>query len=83
LLQDADKAMRLRIMKTNKSTSEIQALLKKANIDFDSAVNIALNDYIHKIFLTCPFTEEICLKKQCLECDSSKISKINAMSKIK
>jgi hypothetical protein len=70
-------------MKTNKSTSEIQALLKKVNIDFDSAVNFALNDYIHKIFLSCPFTEEICLKKQCLECDSSRIPQINAIPKIK
>jgi hypothetical protein len=70
-------------MKTNKSTIEIKALLKKVDIDFDSAVNIALNDYINRIFLSCPFTEEICLKKQCLECDSSKISKINAMPKIK
>ena len=71
------------MMKTKKSTNEIRALLKKVNIDFDSAVNIALNDYIHKIFLSCPFTEEICLKKQCLECESSKMSQINAMSKIK
>jgi hypothetical protein len=70
-------------MKTKKSTNEIRALLKKVDIDFDSAVNIALNDYIQKIFLSCPFTEEICLKKQCLECDSSRISKLNAMSKIK
>jgi hypothetical protein len=70
-------------MKANKSTSEIQALLKKVNIDFDSAVNSALNDYIYKIFLSCPFTEEICLKKQCLECESSKIPQINSMSKIK
>jgi hypothetical protein len=70
-------------VKTNKSTREIQALLKKVNIDFDSAVNFALNDYIQKIFLICPFTEEICLKKQCLECDSSKMHQINTMPKIK
>ena len=69
-------------MKATKSTSEIQALLSKVNIDFDSAVNTALNDYIYKIFLSCPFTEEICLKKQCLECDSSKMSQINAMSRL-
>ncbi len=69
-------------MKATKSTSEIQALLNKVNIDFDSAVNTALNDYIYKIFLSCPFTEEICLKKQCLECDSSKMSQINAISRL-
>jgi hypothetical protein len=71
------------MMKTSKSTSEIQALLKKVNIDFDSTVNFALNDYMHKIFLSCPFTEEICLKKQCLECDSSKMLQINVLPKIK
>jgi hypothetical protein len=70
-------------MKATKSTNEIQALLSKVNIDFDKAVNIALNDYIYKIFLSCPFTEEICLKKQCLECESSKMPQIKAMSKIK
>jgi len=69
-------------MKATKSTNEIHALLSKANIDFDSAVNIALNDYIYKIFLSCPFTEEICLKKQCLECESSKMSQINAISRL-
>jgi hypothetical protein len=74
--------MRFKILKAIKSTSEIQALLNKVNIDFDLAVNIALNDYIHKIFLSCPFTEEICLKKQCLECDSSKMSQINAISRL-
>ena len=74
--------MRFKILKATKSTSEIQALLNKVNIDFDLAVNIALNDYIHKIFLSCPFTEEICLKKQCLECDSSKMSQINAISRL-
>jgi hypothetical protein len=56
----------------HKSTDEIRALLSSANIDFESAVNEALNDYLPKIFLSCPFTDEICLKKQCLECDSSK-----------
>ena len=75
--------MRFKILKAIKSTSEIQALLNKVNIDFDLAVNIALNDYIHKIFLSCPFTEEICQKKQCLECDSSKMSQRNAISRFK
>ena len=74
--------MRFKILKAIKSTSEIQALLNKVNIDFDLAVNIALNDYIHKIFLSCPFTEEICLKKQCLECDSSKMPQLTAISRL-
>ena len=74
--------MRFKILKAIKSTSEIQALLNKVNIDFDLAVNIALNDYIHKIFLSCPFTEEICLKKQCLECDYSKMPQLTAISRL-
>jgi hypothetical protein len=59
-------------MTLSKSTSEIRALLSKSNIDFESAVNRALNDYITKILPICPFTEEVCQKKQCLDCDSSK-----------
>jgi len=68
-------------VKRNKSTREIQTLLRNANIDFDAFVNKALNDYLPKVFLSCPFTEELCLKKQCMDCDSSKIPKINAISK--
>ena len=59
-------------MTVHKSTSEIRTLLSNANLDFDSVVNWALNDYLPKIFLSCPFTEEICVKNQCIECDSSK-----------
>jgi hypothetical protein len=59
-------------MTLNKSTSEIRSLLGKANIDFESAVNRALNDYLNKILPICPFTEDVCQKKQCLDCDSSK-----------
>jgi hypothetical protein len=65
-------------VKRNKSTREIQTLLSNANIDFDVFVNTALNDYLPKVFLSCPFTEELCLKKQCMECDSSKIPQIGA-----
>ena len=68
-------------VKRNKSTREIQTLLSNANIDFDVFVNSALNDYLPKVFLSCPFTEELCLKKQCMECDSSKIPQISAISK--
>jgi len=37
-------------------------------LDFDSVENKALNDYLPKIFHSCPFTEELCTTKQCLEC---------------
>jgi hypothetical protein len=55
-------------MKTQKTTNEIRVLIKNAKLDFDSVVNSALNEYLLKIFHTCPFTEEICTKKQCIEC---------------
>ena len=55
-------------MKTQKTTSEIRILLTNAKLDFDSVVNKALNDYLSKIFHSCPFTEEVCTAKQCIEC---------------
>jgi hypothetical protein len=57
------------------STNEIQKLLKNANMDFDLVVNKALNSYLSKIFLSCPFTDEICFKKQCMGCDSCDLEK--------
>ena len=60
-------------MQTLKSTREIQELLSKAEIDFDSAVNAALNAYLPKLLLTCPFTDLPCSKKQCNNCDSSNL----------
>ena len=51
-----------------KSTDEIKDLLSKAHLDFEVIVNKALNDYLPKIFHFCPFTEELCTSKQCLEC---------------
>jgi hypothetical protein len=70
--QDTNKHKGYARMTVHKSTSEIRTLLSNANIDFDSVVNWALNAYLPKIFLSCPFTEEICMKNQCLECNSSK-----------
>jgi hypothetical protein len=61
------------IMQTIKSTREIQELLSKAEIDFDSAVNAALNAYLPKLLMSCPFTEQICSKKQCNNCDCSNL----------
>ena len=53
------------------TTAEIKAVLKNANLDFELVVNKALNDYLPKLFLSCPFTDELCLnKKQCIGCDS-------------
>ena len=53
---------------TEKTTTEIRELLSKAQLDFDLVVNKALNDYLPKIFHFCPFTEELCTSKQCIEC---------------
>ena len=53
---------------TQKTTDEIRELLSNAKLDFDSVENMALNDYLTKIFHSCPFTEEICTTKQCQEC---------------
>ena len=64
-------------MKSNQTialnTGEIRKILKNANLDYDSIVNEALNAYLPKIFLCCPFTDELCLhKKQCIGCEKSK-----------
>ncbi len=53
---------------TQKTTDHIRDLLSNAELDFDIVQNKALNDYLPKIFHTCPFTEEICTIKQCVEC---------------
>ena len=53
---------------TQKTTKEIRTLLSNSKLDFDLIENKALNNYLPKIFLFCPFTEEICIKKQCVEC---------------
>jgi hypothetical protein len=53
---------------TQKSTEEIRRLISKAKLDFDSVENRALNAYLPRIFRSCPFNEDICTAKQCLEC---------------
>lgn len=65
------KAQKLRTLSTN----EILKLLNDANKDFDLIMNQALNNYLPKIFLSCPFTDEICIKKQCIGCDSYDLKK--------
>jgi hypothetical protein len=49
-------------LRTQKSTNEIRELLNKANSDFEITVNKALNDFLPKIFSTCPFTDELALR---------------------
>jgi hypothetical protein len=51
-----------------KSTDEIRKFIRNAKLDFDSVENKALNDYLPKIFNTCPFTTELCTTKQCIGC---------------
>jgi len=58
-----------------KTTNEIRALLSGAKLDFEAVENQALNDYLPKIFQSCPFNKEICTTKQCIECDVYKKSK--------
>jgi hypothetical protein len=55
-------------MTTQKTTSEIRALIGLAKLDFDLVENEALNHYLPKIFHSCPFTDEPCITKQCVEC---------------
>ena len=49
-------------LRTQKSTSEIRELSKKANSDFEITVNKALNNFLPKILNTCPFTDELGLR---------------------
>ena len=53
---------------TQKTTDEIRELLSGAELDFEVVENAALNNYLSKIFHSCPFTDEICMKNQCVEC---------------
>jgi hypothetical protein len=55
-----------------KTTDEIRKLLTNAELDFELVQNQALNNYLPKIFHSCPFTEELCVTKQCIECEISK-----------
>jgi hypothetical protein len=62
---------------TQKTTDEIRTLLSNAKLDFESVENEALNDYLPKIFHTCPFTEDICTIKQCMDCTFSHKRKLD------
>ena len=39
-----------------------------ANFDFALVENNALNAYLPRIFHICPFSEDVCTKKQCVSC---------------
>ncbi len=56
-------------MAIQKTTSEIRQLLINAKLDFESIQNKALNDYLPKILHICPFIDEPCATKQCVECE--------------
>lgn len=53
---------------TQRTTNEIRELLRNANFDFASVENDALNAYLPRIFHICPFSEDVCIKKQCVGC---------------
>ena len=55
-----------------KTTDEIRELLIEAKLYFESVKNKALNEYLPKIFQSCPFTNEPCTTKQCYECKTFK-----------
>jgi hypothetical protein len=59
-------------MQKARSTEEIKELLVKAKINFDWAVNQALNAYLPKLIFSCPFTEQPCSSQQCIGCEEAK-----------
>ena len=61
-------------MATQKTTNEIRRLILNADIDFEAIENKALNDYLPKIFQSCPLTEDVCTTKQSVECEVFKKS---------
>jgi hypothetical protein len=65
---------RLPNMMARKTTDEIRGLLTNAKLDFNEIENEALNAYLPKIFHICPFSEDICTAKQCMNCEVFKNS---------
>jgi hypothetical protein len=56
------------IVVIKKTTDEIRVLLANAKMDFEAIQNEALNAYLPKVFHRCPFSEDVCLGRQCIEC---------------
>jgi len=54
---------------TPKTANEIRTLLNSVHLDFDQIMNKALNNYLPRLFHSCPFTEDVCTTKQCQECE--------------
>ena len=59
-----DKRLKIR----DKTTEEIKKLLGNAQLDFELIEKEALNAYLPRIFQSCPFSEDICTTKQCMNC---------------
>jgi hypothetical protein len=56
-------------IKVQKSTKEIKTLIHKSNMNFEAVVNEALNEYLPRIFPSCPLTDDLCPQgKRCVEC---------------
>jgi len=53
---------------TQKTTDEIRELVATAKLNFETIENEALNAYLPRIFQFCPFSDDVCIKKQCMEC---------------
>ena len=70
-------------MIARKTTDEIRGLLANANLDFNEVENAALNAYLPKIFHICPFSEDICAAKQCMNCEIFKNSATKAKLEVK
>jgi hypothetical protein len=66
-----------------KTTDEIRELLTNAKLDFNEIENEALNAYLPKIFQICPFSEDICTARQCMECAIFKNSAKKAKLEVK
>jgi hypothetical protein len=62
------KQVKMKTKMARKSTDEIRTLLSNSKLDFDFVQNDALNYYLPRILQSCPFTEDICTEKKCLEC---------------
>ncbi len=59
-------------MLNQKSTAEIARLIAESKMDFKEVVNKALNEFLPKIFTMCPYTEEPCTRRQCVDCATFK-----------
>jgi hypothetical protein len=66
---------------TQKTTNEIRKLIRSAKLDFKAIENEALNAYLPRLFHSCPISEDVCTRKQCMECEVFKRSTKTALAK--